>query len=116
MPGHLARSRAAEMGAIEGAYWAMVDTAQAALMTAGKMPPSPEHIPEMLKETFVDAGMLKIGYVKSMKELSSLHKAIVHREVNDMKGQEIDEWQELADKFLIEMTKTINTLLEAREK
>jgi uncharacterized protein (UPF0332 family)/predicted nucleotidyltransferase len=115
-PGHIVRSRLAEMGAIEGAYWAMVDSAQAALMTAGKTPPSPEHIPDMLKETFVDAGMLKIGYVKSMSELYSLHKAITHRQITDMKGQEIDEWQELAEKFLGEMTKIIDALLEAGKK
>lgn len=114
-PGHLARSRIAAMSAIEGTYWAMVDSAQAALMTAGKIPPSPEHIPEMLKETFVDAGMLKMGYVKSMNELYSLHKAISHRQVSSLKGQEIDEWQELAEKFLGEMARIINTMLEARE-
>src|SRR3989344_2690788 len=33
-PTHLLRSRLSEMNAIEGVYWAMVDSAQAALMTA----------------------------------------------------------------------------------
>jgi len=116
VPGHLARSQLSEMGAIEGAYWAMVDAAQAALMTAGKMPPSPEHIPQMMKETFVDAGMLKMGYIKSMQELFSLHKSISHRQLGAMKGQEIDEWQELAEKFLEEITKIITTLLEEADK
>ncbi|MBU0466254.1 MAG: nucleotidyltransferase domain-containing protein [Nanoarchaeota archaeon] len=115
-PGHIIRSKMAEMSAIEGAYWAMVDSAQAALMTAGKMPPNPEQIPELLKETFVDAGMLKMGYVKGMKELYSLHKAITHRQMGNMKGQEIDEWQELAEKFLVEMTRIVGKLLEEREK
>jgi uncharacterized protein (UPF0332 family) len=116
VPGHLMRSKVSEMSAIEGVYWAMVDAAQAALMTAGKMPPSPEQIPSMLKETFVDAGMLKMGYIKSMSELFALHKAITHRQIDDVKGQEIDEWQELAENFLTEITKIINTLLEARQQ
>ena len=52
-PWHIARSKGAQMGAIEGVYWAMIDSAHAALMTAGKLPPSPEHVPDMLRETFV---------------------------------------------------------------
>ncbi|MBU0907722.1 MAG: nucleotidyltransferase domain-containing protein [Nanoarchaeota archaeon] len=115
-PVHLMRSRLSEMGAIEGVYWAMVDSAQAALMTAGRMPPSPEHIPEMLKEVFVDAGMLKISYVKAMGDLYALHKSINHREVSDIKGTEVDKWQDLADSFLGEMTRIITVLLEAREQ
>src|SRR3989344_1304466 len=64
-PMHLARSKAAEMSAIEGVYWTIVDSAQAALMMAGKSPPSPEHIPSMLKETFVNPGLLKSSYVEA---------------------------------------------------
>ncbi len=112
-PSHIARSRVSQIGAIEGTYWSMVDAAQAALMTAGKIPPSPEHIPEMLKETFVDAGMLKTDYVKKLKELYLLHKSIQHGEVRTVKGAEIDEWQNAAEKFLSEMTRIIDTLLEA---
>jgi len=115
-PGHLARSRAAEMAAIEGVYWAMVDSAQAALMTSGKMPPSPEYIPEMLKEVFVDAGMLKMSHVKGLSELYNLHKSISHGRVSDIKGQEIDEWQEMAEKFMLEMTRIIDGLLESQKK
>ncbi|MFH1425371.1 MAG: hypothetical protein ABIG28_01410 [archaeon] len=115
VPGHIVRSKVSEMSAIEGVYWAMVDSAQAALMTAGKMPPSPEHIPEMLKETFVDAGMLKMNYVRGLGELYGLHKSISHGQISDIKGQEIDNWQEMAEKFLMEMSRIIDSLLEKRE-
>jgi len=111
-PQHIIRSKLAEMGAIEGAYWAMVDSAHAALITAGKIPPSPEHIPKMLKEIFVDKGMLKIGYVKGMNGLYDLHKSISHGRITDIKGQEIDEWQDLAERFLGEMVKIIDAMLE----
>ena len=114
-PNHLARSKASEMGAIEGVYWTMVDSAQAALMTAGKIPPSPEQIPAMLKATFVDTGMLKIGYVKAMRDIYVLHKSISHGHVSDMKGAEIDSWQDLAEKFLSQMTSLIDQLLESKK-
>jgi len=113
-PGHLMRSKYAEMGAIEGVYWAMLDSAQAALMTAGRLPPSPEHVPEMLKDEFVDAGMLKISYVRAIKDIYELHKSINHGQVSDIKGHEIDEWQDLAGKFLGEMTKIIDHLLDEK--
>jgi len=115
-PMHLLRSKVSALSAIEGVYWTMVDSAQAALMTAGRVPPSPEHIPEMLKDVFVDAGMLKMNYVKSLSELYSLHKAINHRQVDKIRGAEIDQWQDVAEKFLGEMTRIIDILLKAREQ
>ncbi len=113
-PGHLARSRASEMGAIEGVYWSMVDAAQAALITAEKFPPSPEHIPQMLKETFVDAGILKMNFVRAFRDLYVIHKGISHGEVADIKGIEIDKWQDVAQRFLVEMTRIIDKLIELK--
>jgi hypothetical protein len=114
-PGHLARSKMSVLGAIEGAYWTMVDSAQAALMTAGKMPPSPEQIPEMLKAAFVDTNLLKINYVKGFGELLSVHKAIGHGHINNIKGAEVDQWQELAENFMKEMTRLIGIMLEGKK-
>ena len=111
-PMHLARSKSAEIGAIEGVYWAMVDAAQAALMTAGKMPPSPNHIPDMLSETFVDAGMLKMDFVKAMREIYNLHKAIEYGGISNIDGKEIDQWQDSAERFMKEMMRIIDGLLE----
>ncbi len=110
-PMHLARSRAAEMGAIEGVYWAMIDSAQAALITAGKIPPSPENVPIMLKEEFVERGMLKEQAVNALRDLYKIHKKIEHGEISDIKGVEIDMWQETAEKFVSDMTSIISKLL-----
>lgn len=114
-PVHLARSKLAELGAIEGVYWTMIDAAQAALITAGKMPPSPEHIPALLKETFVDRGLLKINYVKSLRDLYILHKTISHNQISQIKGADIDQWQKTAERFLSEITRIIDTILEAQK-
>lgn len=111
-PGHLMRSKTAVLGAIEGVYWTMVDSAQAALITAGKLPPSPEHIPGFLKEAFVDTNMLKSDYPKMLRDIYLLHKAIAHGEIVHVKGEEIDKWQSLAEKFLNEMTRIINQIID----
>jgi predicted nucleotidyltransferase/uncharacterized protein (UPF0332 family) len=114
-PMHIRRSKISEMSAIEGVYWAIIDSAQAALITAGKMPPSPEHIPEMLKETFVDTGMLHHDSVKAVKEIFSIHKSIAHGLISDIRGKDIDAWQERAEKFLADMVKLVDKLLESKK-
>ncbi len=115
-PTHLVRSKMSEMGAIEGIYWTMVDSAQAALITAGKIPPSPEHISEMMKEAFVDTGMIPIGYVKAFNDLFAIHKSISHGKVSEVKGSEIDRWQEIAEKFMKEMINLVNKLLDIKKE
>ncbi len=113
-PMHLARSKIAEMGAVEGVYWAMIDSAQAALITAGQVPESPEKIPMLMKETFVDKGMLKMNAVSALRDIYSLHKGIEHREIVDLKGIDLDKWQDTAEKFISEMTKLIDDILESK--
>lgn len=99
-PMHIARSKASELNAIEGLYWAMVDSAHAALISAGVSPASPEHIPIELRENFVDKGRLKMKVVVWYRDLLVLHKKIVHGEIKDLKGVEIDDWQEKTEEFL----------------
>jgi predicted nucleotidyltransferase/uncharacterized protein (UPF0332 family) len=115
VPEHLSRSRNSELNAIEGVYWAIIDSSQAALITAGKLPPSPEHIPLLLEETFVDQGLLKQEFVNYMKEVYSLHKSILHGETKKIEGSMIDRWQQVAEKYMLEMTRIINTLLEQNQ-
>lgn len=111
-PMHIARSRASELNAIEGLYWAMVDSAHAALMAAKQTPPSPEHIPVLLKELFVDTGNLKIKYVVMYRDLYVLHRKISHGEITDLKGVEIDNWQARTELFVQEMTRLVKELVE----
>jgi len=103
-PEHFRRSKIAELGAIEGLFWAMVDSAQAALMAANVSPPSPEHISILLDENFVNKRKLHSRYPAWYKELHLLHKKISHGEINDLKGVEIDKWQERTEDFIKTMT------------
>ena len=106
-PQHINRSKVAELNAIEGLYWAMVDSSHAALIAAKVSPPSPEYIPADLKETFVSPGKLKEEYIKWYRDLYILHKKITHGEITDLKGVEIDKWQEKTQKFLDEMIRLV---------
>jgi len=111
-PQHLARSKLAELNSIEGLYWAMVDSAHAALIAANVPPASPEHVPVDLKTTFVDAGKLNMKYVVWYRDLLMLHKKIVHGEVKNLRGVEIDAWQDRTEEFLNVMANLVKDLIE----
>ena len=110
-PLHLLRSKAAELGSIEGLYWSMVDSSHAALMAMHVTPPSPEHIAADLKEHFVNTGKLKKQYIEWYRELHVLHKRISHGELRDLRGVQIDLWQDRAEEFLDVMTKLIKDII-----
>src|SRR3989338_2759119 len=110
-PQHLARSKASELGSVEGLYWAMVDSAHAALMSDNQVPPSPEHVPIMLKERFVDKKMLSMKYVIWYRDLYILHRKIIHGDITDLRGADIDAWQARADEFIRVMAELIKRIV-----
>jgi predicted nucleotidyltransferase/uncharacterized protein (UPF0332 family) len=110
-PLHLLRSKQAELTSIEGLYWAMVDSSHALLMSAKITPPSPEHIPILLKENFVDKGMLDSKYVSWYRDIFVLYKGIEHGEIRDIKGQNIDDLQDKTEKFINAMAQTIGKIV-----
>ncbi|MBU2104608.1 MAG: nucleotidyltransferase domain-containing protein [Nanoarchaeota archaeon] len=110
-PVHISRSKLSELNSVEGLYWAMVDSAHAALIAKGVMPPSPEHIPQELKQTFVDKGKLKKDYVEWYEEILDLHKDITHGKIHDLKGVEIDKHQERTEKFLETMIQLVKDIV-----
>lgn len=109
-PLHLARSKAAILGAVEGLYWSVVDSAHAAIIAAKHLPPSPEHIPILLKELFVDPGMLKMKYAVLYRDIYLLHRRILHGDAHVVKGTEIDELQEKVDEFIRKMAELIKQI------
>jgi predicted nucleotidyltransferase/uncharacterized protein (UPF0332 family) len=111
-PQHLIRSKISELNSIEGIYWAMVDAAHAALIAANMQPASPEHIAADLKEVFVNNGKLNMKYVVWYRDLHLLHKRIAHGEIKELKGVEIDKWQEKAQEFLNVMNQIVKDLIE----
>lgn len=100
-PMHLTRSKYAMLGAVEGLYWAMVDAAHAAIMTAGHTPPSPEHVYDMLQKVFPKKINKKL--VQDFKDMYTLVHNITHGNIKAIQGKEIDELQKKAENFVKEM-------------
>jgi len=107
-PQHFLRSKTAQLSAIEGLYWAMVDSAHAALISRNVLPPSPEHISLNLRETFVDNKYLDMKYVIWYRDLLFLYKKISHGELKDIRGVDIDMCQDRTDEFIRTMAKLVD--------
>ena len=111
-PLHIARARGSLAAVIDGLYWAMVDSAHAALIAAKIMPPSPEHIPEILNKAFVSRKMLKSKYIDYYVEVHSMAKAILHREGVEIKGKQIDDFFNKTNEFVSVMTELIDKIIK----
>jgi len=109
---HLIRANSNILNSIEGFYWAMVDASHAALMAINVIPPSPEHIAEMLNETFVKEDTLDKKFVEWYELVRKKAKAILHGEVNRMNGFEIEDLQKKSEDFVIELNKISRALIK----
>lgn len=114
-PLHMARTKVALLNSIEGLYWAMVDSSHAALIAAKRMPPSPEHIAEMLHDTFVATKNLDPKYVSWYREMYTLAHEILHGNKAEVSGKEVEEWQKRADLFVREMAKLIDRIISEKK-
>jgi len=109
-PSHLSRANMYLLGAIDAVYWSMVDSAHAALMMARQVPPSPEHIPGLLRQVFVKKSMLNSKFVDWYEEIYALAHHITHGEVKKVTGKNIELYMDRADKFIGEMASLIREL------
>jgi len=109
-PFHMSRSKMHLIGSLDALYWAMVDSSHAALMAAKQVPPSPEHIPQLLNDVFVKKGMLNSKYVDWYKEIYAVAHHLSHGETANITGKFIEMYQERADKFIGEMANLVKKL------
>lgn len=88
-------------------YWGVIDSAHAALMHKNEIPPTPEHVADMLEKVFVKHKQLEQKYVESMRKFYKLSKMISHRELKEIKGQEYEKLYLEADEFIRRMRRLI---------
>lgn len=98
-PMHIAKAKIDIVASIENIYWSMVDSSHAMLMAANQIPPSPEHISEMLDELFVRRKILDKKYVEWYKELYDLAHDVMHGNVKFISGKDIDHHIGRAEEF-----------------
>ncbi len=88
-------------------YWAVIDSAHAALMRADQVPPTPEHVADLLEKVYVRHKLLEKKYVETMRKFYKINKEITHREIQEIKGPEYEKLYAEADEFVKHMKKLI---------
>jgi uncharacterized protein (UPF0332 family) len=81
-------------------YWAVIDSAHAALMKMGEIPPIPKMIPALLEKKFLRTGLLRRKHIQTMDFFYKLAKQIMHREKTKIKGSEFEKYKKRAKEFL----------------
>lgn len=81
-------------------YWAVIDAAHAALMSLDEIPPSPEHVADMITKRLVAPGHVKKKYATIMANFYRLSKMILHREIKEIAGEEFDRYYQEAYEFV----------------
>lgn len=111
-PWHRVRANSRMLGAVIDFYWVMVDSAHAALMKYGQVPPSPEHVEGLLTDNFVSTRLSNARYVKYYKELWLTAKAVIHGDLMRIGGADYDRYRRMAEEFESEMKR----LIERKDK
>src|SRR3989338_208971 len=88
-------------------YWAVIDAAHAALMKHGEIPPTPEHVADLLEQKLVHKKLLEHKYVAIMRHFYKLMKMITHREIKEIKGEEYEKYYAAAEDFVKRMREFI---------
>lgn len=106
-PKTLVNSRWHVLQATLDLYWAVIDSAHAALMRIHEVPPAPDHVADLLENTYVKKKILEKKYVETMRMFYQLMKQITHREVQFVSGQDYEMYYREADAFVKRMKKLI---------
>jgi uncharacterized protein (UPF0332 family) len=88
-------------------YWAVIDSAHAALMRVGETPPSPDHAADMLDHALVKKRKLEPKYVDTMRKFYVLSKKITHRDVKEISGADYDKYLTEAKAFVHRMKRIV---------
>ncbi len=88
-------------------YWAVIDAAHAALMRKNEIPPTPEHVADLLERVYVRPKLLEPKYVETMRRFYKLSKMITHREIKEVGGDEFENYYREAEDFVHRMKRLV---------
>ncbi len=98
------RSLNVSRGKIEQAcidlYWAVIDSAHAALMSINEVPPSPEHVPFLMEQKMVREKLISAKYPKVVRRFFTLSKDILHGKIRNISGEDYEKYYSEAKEFV----------------
>jgi len=81
-------------------YWAAIDAAESALMKVNEIPPGPSHVHNLIDKRFVNTGIIEKNYSIILQELYHLNKAIEHKEIKEITGEQFSKYCHNTEEFV----------------
>ncbi len=88
-------------------YWAVIDSAHAALMKIGQVPPTPAHVADLIEKKLASDGLVPKRSAKIMDFFYKLSKQITHRELTKISGKDYEIYKQEAKVFIEQMKKVV---------
>lgn len=116
VPKRIKRAENAKLYIIaEDLYYACLDSLQAVVMYMGRGPPDANHAAEVGRKYLVESGLAKEETIKIIEDIIEFRKKTEHKEIKDIKGEEIDTFIGRAKKFVEEMERILKVLENDRK-
>ncbi|MGV8162803.1 MAG: nucleotidyltransferase domain-containing protein [Candidatus Nanoarchaeia archaeon] len=109
-PRSLENSKRKILDATIDLYWAVIDAGHAALMAINEVPPSPEHVADLLEQKLVNHKKIDKKLPWTMRKFYALSKKITSGQLTEIKGAEYEKLYIEAKHFVDEMEKFIRSL------
>lgn len=110
-PKRLQRAEAVKLLIVaEDAYYAMLNSIQAALMYVGIPPPPPANVYREMRKNLVEPKLLEPEYAEMIREIIEIRKKIEDKELLDVTGEFVDECISRAKRFVNRMFELLGVL------
>ena len=87
-------------------YWAVMDAGHACLMSKKIVPPSPEHVADLIERELYQKSLISKKYVKIAHQFYDLMKMITHRDIKEITGKQYENYYQQA----VDFVETMNNL------
>ena len=94
----------------EDLYYAITDAAQSVLMYVGVGPPAPKVLAKEVRKHLVETKLLEEEWAKLIEDVMNFRKAVEHKEIKEITGQELDGWIARTDKYVKRMEQLLDSL------
>jgi len=107
-PAALQKAEKHILSAFVDLYWAVMDSAHAALMAHNRTPATPEHVSSMIQEYFVKQKLASSSTAQTAKKFYTIMKQIEHHELKRISGKDFDAYAKEA----LEFTKIMRNIMQ----
>lgn len=107
-PASITRAKQHMLQATVDLYWGVIDAAHSALMKYGEVPPSPNHVAEIMEKTVIKHKKISKTSATTMREMYKVFKGITDRSIKEVSGKQYDMYKKKCEAFIKDVKKYID--------